>query len=232
MKSDSFCIKYTRRDESWLDGTDVAVPLEITFSCGTANIEYYPAAEDIVSEFVKLYGAEERTMLSSSAMQWLNGKFDEFLGKYGFSISPDSAEYYICYRLEPRCLDMPDCVMKLSSVSEYNDLTDTDIEGLINGGYIIYAAIVDGNIAALANTGVPIAEHSPEEIEIGVDTAQAYRKRGLGKACVASLTNELYRMGHTVTYECASRNIASVKLAESVGGEVSAKKIYIVGFAD
>ena len=79
---------------------------------------------------------------------------------------------------------------------------------------------------------MPIDTDSPEEIEIGVDTAEAYRRRGYGAACVRALTNELCRMGHTVTYECASGNAASVGLAESVGGEVTAKKIYIVGFAE
>ncbi len=231
MKSDSFSIKYTAREESWLEGGEVAVPLEIAFHDGVADIEYYPAAEQIVREFTSLYGESEQAMFAPDATAWLAERFETFLDAHGFSISPDCEDYYTVYTLTPSDAPTDERIIRLQSPRKYSDLTETDIDGLLDGGYIIYAAIVDGNIAALANTGVPVDSDSPEEIEIGVDTAEDYRRRGLGAACVRALTNELCRMGHTVTYECASGNTASVKLAESVGGRITAKKIYIVGFA-
>lgn len=232
MKTDIFSIKYTERDESWLHGGEVAVPLEITYRDGVADIEYYPAALGLVTEFAKLYGESEQTMFSRAATEWLAQHFEDFLASHGFSMSPDSEDYYTVYTLTPSDVVGADNIVRLQSPCEYNDLTDTDIDGLLDEGYIVYAAVIDESIAALANTGVPIDADSPEEIEIGVDTAEAYRRRGLGAACVRALTNELCRMGHTVTYECASGNAASVGLAESVGGKVTAKKIYIVGFSD
>ncbi len=232
MKPDSLSIKYTARDEAWLDGGEVAVPLEITYRDGVADIEYYPAALNLVNEFISLYGESEQTMFSHGSMKWLAEHFEAFFESRGFSMSPDSEDYYTVYTLPLTDAPTADNIMRLKSPCEYNDLTDTDIDGLLNEGYIIYTAVINESIAALANTGVPIDADSPNEIEIGVDTAAAYRRRGLGAACVRALTNELCRMGHVVTYECASGNAASVGLAESVGGKVTAKKIYIVGFAE
>ena len=231
MKPDRFSVKYTVRDQSWLDGGEVAVPLEITCRDGVADIEYYPAAEGIVREFAALYGDSEAAMFSHAALDWLTERFESFLESYGFSMSPDSGDYYTVYTLPPSYSETEN-IVRLQSPCEYSDLTETDINGLLDGGYIIYAAVLDGNIVSLANTGVPVDTDSHEEVEIGVDTAVAYRRRGLGAACVRALTNELCRMGHTVTYECASGNTASVRLAESVGGKATAKKIYIVGFAE
>lgn len=226
----SFKIEYAPRDEAWLHSGEVAVPLEITVENGVAKIEYYPSARELVDEFTAHFGKDEGTLLCPDAVSWATKKFGSFLEKFGFEMSPDSEDYYINYLItEPQGTPRSE-VVRLTGSEEYTDLTDTDIEGLISEGYVIYAAVVDSKIAALANTGEPITEHSPREVEIGVDTAKDYRRQGLGSACVYALARELCDNGLTAVYECASTNIASIRLAESLGGKVKSKKFYVVGF--
>ena len=226
----SLKIEYTPRDEAWLHSGEVAVPLEITVQSGVAKVEFYPSAKETVDEFICRYGANEQTLFCPDAISWAVEKFGSFLEKHGFEISPDSEDYYINYLItEPKGASRPE-VIRLNKNEGYTDLTDTDIDGLLSEGYVIYAAVVDGKIAALTNTGEPISEDTPHEVEIGVDTAEEYRRRGLGAACAYALASELFEGGRAAVYECASANIASIRLAEGLGGKVKSKKFYIVGF--
>ncbi len=225
-----FKIMQAPRDEAWLYDGEVAVPLEITVRDDEAVIEYYPSAKPLVDELLRFFGSNADSLLSYDATTWANEKFGKFLEEYGFELSPDSGDYYINYTLKSDQIPALPEVHRLCCGEGYNDLTDTDIEGLISEGYIIYAAVVGNNIVAVANTGEPITENTPKEVEIGVDTAEKYRRMGYGKACVCALICELADKGHVALYECASRNGASIRLAESLGGTVNLRKFYIVGF--
>lgn len=219
-------------DSSWLHSADadVAVPFELTLDEKGAVCCCYPEAEALTDEFLSLFGESEKTLFSDEALLWLNERFEAFLEGYGFELSPDADDYYVNYTLS----DAPDVscpnVVRLRGDENYIDLTDTDIDGLLDCGFIIYAAVVDGNIAALANTGEPINGDTATAVEIGVDTATEYRRRGYGNACVCALVKELAALGHTAIYECASKNLPSIKLIEGIGGTLSYKKIYMVGF--
>ncbi len=229
MKTTLIC-----RDEAWLydKNADVAVPFELISYAEGVAVRYYPAAQDIVDEFIRIFGENEASILSKSAVAWVCERFGDFLADHGFSLSPDSEDYYINYTLPNKKRQISADVRRLTGDETYLDLTETDISGLCGDGYIVYAAVVDNKIAAVANTGEPIFDDTSEAVEIGVDTAEEYRGRGLAKACAAALISELAELGHTAFYECASENTASMALAKSLGGAVSCKKIYIVGFRD
>ncbi len=220
------------RDESWLESGEVAVPLEITVSENTATIEYYPSAEAIVTKLTERFGGSVDRLFSLEAIDFAVRYFGDYLESYGFSLSPDSYDFYINCTLEGECEKSAPEVRKLNGSEGYNDLTDTDIDGLIAEGYIIYAAVVGNDIAAVANTGVPINGDTPREVEIGVDTAKKYRRMGYGRACISALVSELAGLGYTPVYEYASRNTASGELVKSLGGKEISRKFYIVGFRE
>lgn len=223
-------IELIERDESWLHGGEVAVPLEITTHEDTVCVWFYPLAKPLVLEFIQRFGMDSASLFSRDAVLWATEKLGAFLDRYGFELSPDSYDHYVNFALHvKREATLPD-VRRLMGGEGYDDLTDTDIDGLLSEGYIVFAAVVDGKIVAVANTGVPIDDDTPCEVEIGVDTAEGYRRRGFAKACVSALASELSRLGHTAIYECASGNMASIRLAESLGGEIVCKKYYVVGF--
>ncbi len=225
-------LKLIPRDEEWLHKGEVAVPLEITLRGNEAEIEYYPSVKPILDEFLKRFGESAETLLSEDAVSWANKRFGDFLGQYGFELSPDSGNVYLNHTLYKADGEVPDFVRRLDGNEGYNDLTATDIDGLIEAGYIIYAAVIGNDIVAVANTGVPITSDTEHEVEIGVDTSENYRQHGYGKACVTALVGELLRMGHTSIYECAAGNAASVGLIKSLGGELISRKFYIVGFKE
>lgn len=222
-------IELTWRDESWLDSGEVAVPLEITARADAVDVLYYPSAKSLVTEFLERFGEDESSLFSRDAILWATENFGAFLDECGFELSPDSYDHYINFALHTTTAKSSPDVRRLCGGEGYDDLTDTDIDGLLSEGYIVYAAVVDNKIVAVANTGEPI-DGEAREIEIGVDTAEKYRRRGYAKACVSALCAELSRLGHTAIYECASGNAASIRLAESLGGKPIYKKYYIVGF--
>ena len=219
-------------DGAWLhdETADVAVPFELTVADGEAVCRCYPEAEALVNDFFEDYGESEDTLFSDGALTWLTEKFDGFLSGYGFELSPDSGDYYINYALYDAKGEVHANVVRIYGNEGYEDLTDTDICGLAEAGFIMYAAVIDSKIVALANTGEPIDEDTPTAVEIGVDTAEEYRRRGLGKACILALVRELKALGHRAIYECASKNTASVKLIEGIGGKPMSRKMYAVGF--
>ena len=53
--------------------------------------------------------------------------------------------------------------------------------------------------------------------EIYVECAEAYRRRGIGSACVALLASKLIAAGQGVRYETTGDNAASIALARSLG---------------
>ncbi len=219
-------------DGAWLhdENAEVAVPFELTARGGEVICRCYPEAEGLTDELFARFGESEDTLFSDGAAMWMTEKFDTFLADYGFELSPDSGDYYINYRLSDVQCEIGDGIVRIYGDEGYEDLTDTDVQGFAEYGFIMYAAVVDGKIVAIANTGEPICDDTPEAVEIGVDTAEKYRRKGYGKACIAALVKELKALGHTAIYECASKNTASVKLIESLGGELCAKKMYAVGF--
>ncbi len=229
--SQNLKIDLTERDESWLNGGEVAVPLEITARGDTVAVCYYPSAKALVTEFLERFGTDSISLFSCDAVLWAAEKFGAFLDERGFELSPDSYDYYVNFALRAKRVEASPEVRRLCGDEGYEDLTDTDIDGLLSEGYIVYAAVVDNKIVAVANTGEPIGDDTPHDVEIGVDTAEKYRRRGYARACVGALVGELSRLGHTAIYECASGNTASMRLAEGLGGKAVYKKFYVVGFA-
>ena len=159
-------ITLTCRDESWLhdDNADVAVPFELVSDAEGVTVQYYPAAQDIVDEFVRIFGENEASILSKSAAMWACEHFGAFLADHGFSLSPDSEDYYINYTLPAEKCEISAEVHRLTGEETYFDLTETDISGLCGDGYIVYAAVVDNKITAVANTGEPILDDTPEAV--------------------------------------------------------------------
>ncbi len=221
-----------REDDFLKKKYEVAVPFELLFEDGELTVDVYPSLLPVAEEFAGLFGKSEESLFSKESVKWLCDKMGAFLEAHGYFLSPDCRDYYVNFKLSAQVDCEMEAVCRLTGAEAYTDLTDTDIEGLLDGGYILYAAVVDGKIVAVANTGEPITDDTPREVEIGVDTAEKHRRMGYGRACVAVLVRELERLGHTAIYECASENLASIALAKSMGGVEISRKIYIVGFLD
>ena len=82
-----------------------------------------------------------------------------------------------------------------------------------------YCVMNDGKVAACAfSAGV-----SDRYVDIGVETAEEYRGKGLGKAVAGAMVREILSLGKEPAWQCNASNEASYKLACSVGFEEALK---------
>lgn len=79
-----------------------------------------------------------------------------------------------------------------------------------------YCLIHDNEIVACAFT----AAIGGGRMDIGIETKAAYRGLGLGKVVASQLAKYILAQGYEPVWACHEKNIASRKLAESIGFEV------------
>jgi GNAT superfamily N-acetyltransferase len=88
------------------------------------------------------------------------------------------------------------------------------------GGWV---AEVDGVAAALAFA----AFTRGGEVELGIETAPGFRRRGLARAAAAAMVDDLVRAGRTPVWACREDNTGSLRLARSLGFAVSRRLPYL-----
>jgi RimJ/RimL family protein N-acetyltransferase len=64
---------------------------------------------------------------------------------------------------------------------------------------------------------------------VGIETEQAYERRGVATATAARFVEDCKRRALTAYWECRKRNIGSIRVAEKVGFEQIAEERYWVG---
>ena len=77
-------------------------------------------------------------------------------------------------------------------------------------GFVI---LHDGIVVCEAATGAP----THGRIEIGVNTAESHRRRGLAAIACAHLIEACEKQGYSTWWDCAKQNIASTNLARKLG---------------
>lgn len=88
------------------------------------------------------------------------------------------------------------------------------------GGWV---AEVDGAAAALAFS----AFHLGDEVELGIETAPAFRRRGLARAAAAAMIDDLLAGGRTPVWACREENAGSLLLAQGLGFVVARRLPYL-----
>lgn len=76
-----------------------------------------------------------------------------------------------------------------------------------------YCVLIQDMVASLAFTGW-IAGNTHE---ISIETGEKHRRKGFAKTCATALINHYLSKGHTPHWECEATNLASAKLAETLG---------------
>ena len=75
------------------------------------------------------------------------------------------------------------------------------------------AAYYDGELAGVA----ACSADSDEMYQVGIDVAAGYRGRGVGAALVGIVSRWILDQGKVPYYGCGMHNVASMRLAHSVG---------------
>lgn len=81
---------------------------------------------------------------------------------------------------------------------------------------IVYGVVVDGEVASVAYAHAT-ALMQDRVADIGIETAPAYRRRGLAKAAVSAVVRHIGSRGGEAIYSTAPGNLASIATAQSVG---------------
>ncbi len=91
---------------------------------------------------------------------------------------------------------------------------------------IVYGVVEDGRVVSVAyahRSGIM----EDRVADIGVETAEPYRRRGFAKAVVGAVTAHMAQVGGEALYMCSPSNVGSVATVRSVGFERYSRRIVI-----
>ena len=106
----------------------------------------------------------------------------------------------------------------LHAVVGYHDQHDALENGVVAG------AIVDGRLVARACTGSLTERFA----DIGVDTLEEWRGRGLATAAASLVARRVQHMGRTPVWSAGVDNWASLRVAEKLGFTESGRQCYVI----
>ncbi len=225
---------YEQRDDEALvlsGEFDISIPFSFAFykGCTDPDIKVYPSLRSHAEEFLSRFDGD--ALFTDGAVSWAKEHFGSFLLDLGFELGEESDDYFINYRIEKPNTDFVLCsTQPMGCVGELENLTGYDFDALWSFGHMCFATVIDGKIVSAACTNSPVEDGVTfGAIEIGVETAPMYEGKGFGRSNAAALAAALASRGCTALYECASKNTASVRLIERLGGVEYAKNYYIVG---
>ena len=208
---------------------DIAIPFSFALYSDSAEpqIKVFPSLRPLAEEFAaKFAGA----LFSDEAIAWVKEKFGPYLTEKGFEPGEEADDYFVNYRLEHAGGPVQPTTRQIGEVGALENLTGYDIDALEQFGHLCFATVVDGKIVSAACTNSPVFDDTEgDDVEIGVETAPGYEGHGYGRSNVAALSAALKAHSCTALYECASKNIASMKLVQALGGVEYARNYYIVG---
>lgn len=215
-------------------GLCLCVPVSVYLPNGSDKvvITSYTDTWGICEEYEKRFGENP---FSQEGLSFLEEKVAPVIAKYGYSC--DSAEHRVIYEYtvgtvteEMKKHDgaviirSPEEIPKLPCLCLHKPEADADDEF-----GVCAVVIADGAVCSVAGVNDMFTD---DTVEIFVETAKKYRRRGFGTAAVAALSMYLTERGHTVGYKCGADNIASAGIAERLGMTLSGKRFDMVCYAE
>ncbi len=214
---------------------DTMIPFSMTVRGNTVEIEAYDAVMAVVEEWTEKFGGDP---LEAKSLDYLESRLSGFCEENGYSYCGyrNLKKMYICTpetslndfaEIETSVLD---CGAEYSSVLEMG-LTKQMWEG---DDYPYRAVgVFDGDVLVCAACENSHYFDNDIETEIGVETAEDYRKRGYAAAATAELCRILLNSGRQrIYYECDVNNTASDMTAKRAGLDFYANTYYFVSYLD
>ncbi|MBQ7821193.1 MAG: GNAT family N-acetyltransferase [Clostridia bacterium] len=190
---------------------DTAIPVTVRQELGKeAQICVLPSLKKSALKFEKLFSND---YFSPAAHSWLRENVRPFMHTIGYHDNKLSRKVMSIMSRGTSFGETPNSGAVILK-EPIKNLTTTDIPTLLEFGHIISAVVIDGAVVCTAYTDLA---PDGEAVEVGVETAPAYRRRGYAKDALYGLINELYSLGIQPIYICSRSNIASLKLANACG---------------
>lgn len=190
---------------------DTAIPVSIRQKIGEeAVICVLPSLKKTAVKFEKLFCDN---CFSPEAHSWLKENIRGFMHSLGYHDNRQSRKVMTVMSRESGEIELISSDAVILNAPMKN-LTTTDIPTLLEFGHIVAAVIRDGAVVCTAYTDlVP----DGDAVEVGIETAVGYRRKGYAKRALSALIRELEGRGIRPIYICSENNRASVKTAESCG---------------
>lgn len=211
----------------------IAIPVEVYQSApGSLQVTAYASCEKIARHFLSLYGADP---FCSDALAWLGSRIAAFMAPRGYKYNAEASEVILEYAApkngvlqlqNTEAIQIQDQYTWLS----YENETGADPDFLDDKVEPAFAVVENRRIVSCAC--INDAFYANGAVEVYVETAPAYRGRGYGKRCAASLISHLQRRGLDVLYKCYATNSASAAIACACGLERTGRRASFVCYAD
>lgn len=192
------------------EGYGVLWPINIELKDGVISAK---VCEEIADKLDFLDGMTEAELTES--IDGIISLVDTLCEQNGYEINYGKNRIYKMTRREDvnksLILDSSEALLP---EGEYDCMIDVDVDAL-EAGCLAFATVLDGTIVSIASEN-PYREDE-NTVNIGVETAEGYKKNGYGASNVAAITYYLLDTGMTVEYTVDNENEMSMRLAEKVG---------------
>lgn len=198
----------------------------LCFSDGRIAISTSPGAADGVAEVLAQCKLEFKSNFQSDLLLGLQEVTSAARARMGFAPSRDASEGWLF-----ACRSRPEFPLVGIDCRQLLDESITPADGLRLPTHcfpdgVVYGVVEDERVVSVAyahRSGIM----EDQVVDIGVETAMPYRRRGFAKAVVGVVTAHMVRRGGEALYACSPRNFGSVATARSVGFEWYSRRIVI-----
>lgn len=208
---------------------DVALPISVFLGKdGELTVTAYRKVKGIAKRFLKNQGI---AFPSEDSLSALKGELDCVMKRYDYEYDADSAlilEFELTHPSEHNGVSTVILITNRDVTAYTADTTLWNLEvDDEDDADVICAVIQNGRIAAFASVNDMSDDGG---LEINVECAPMYRKRGFGSSCAAGLAN--YLLGNSLTdkvhYKCRAKNEASAMTARRAGFEFAGRRFTFV----
>lgn len=197
-------------------GYPMIVPFLVSDYGGDLEVEIYSGVKRLAKRFVKKYGKE---IFSDEALSLINAELEKYANAHGYEgETHERLRWYYSFSMrDVKNLDISAILPSSVKIDDNNfeNLTTLDVRENLEKKIPMFATVTHGKIVSMAC----VNEYGEGQrmLEITVETAPEYRKKGFARSNTAALAKFLLENGHSVAYCCSRYNESSRRIAESLG---------------
>ena len=191
----------------------------VSFACVGERmiVSAYPSVRSAIDAHFEKYRSPD-ALFSAEAFAALDRALRPHLAAWGYKPAMFPSRYGISLVQDDASAVSSDCILSdtvcvTDALCQMKNLTSMKPADCAARG--AYAQIADGQIVCIAS--VNRVSDLERCVEIGVECAPDYRRRGYAASCVRALTRDLCEGGNVVLYRHYHTNIGSAAVARAAG---------------
>ncbi len=195
------------------------IPVSYAETQGRVIASCYPALRGKAEAFLSRWNGAGASLFSEAAFRALDDALSAEKEAWGYRCAPLWCRYAVSCAADPTAKCHWDAILPGTVRLSPDNLPQKSLVSMklsdcaARGAYAILTEA--GEVCAIASVNrVSDAQHC---VEIGVECAPLYRRRGYASSCTAALTKALTDEGKTVLYQYYHTNTGSGAVAARVG---------------